>query len=115
MANNAPALDTAFYALADPTRRAVVARLGRGGASVSELAAPFAIGLPTFLKHLKVLEQSGLVETGKHGRTRICRLRPARLTEVETWLAEQRQVWEARTDRLAAYVETHLKDADDAE
>ena len=106
MENHSIPLDAAFHALADPTRRAVVSRLTAGPASVKTLAEPFAIGLPAFLKHLRVLESSGLVETRKRGRTRTCRIRAQRLHEAETWLAEQRALWEAATDRLARHVET---------
>jgi DNA-binding transcriptional ArsR family regulator len=116
MANNLAALDSAFHALADPTRRAVIGRLVAGPASVTELARPFAIGLPTFLKHLKVLEDSGLIGSGKTGRVRVCHLEPARLASAEAWLAEQRSLWEGRADRLAHYVENHIhKDEDDVE
>lgn len=101
-------LDGVFHALADPTRRAVIARLLAGPAPVKMLAQPFAMGLPAFLKHLAVLEDSGLIESHKEGRVRTCRLQAARLAAAEAWLAEQRQLWEARTDRLADYVETHL-------
>lgn len=102
-------LDSAFHALADPTRRAVIGRLIEGPAPVTELAAPFEIGLPTVLKHLRVLEQSGWVRSEKRGRVRTCHLQPQRLRAAERWLAEQRAIWEARTDRLAHYVETHAE------
>jgi DNA-binding transcriptional ArsR family regulator len=108
MANNIASLDSAFHALADPTRRAVVSRLITGPASVTDLAQPFAIGLPTFLKHLKVLEDSGLIGSGKTGRVRTCHLKLARLASAEAWLAEQRTLWEGRADRLASYVESHI-------
>lgn len=101
-------LDTVFHALADPTRRAVIGRLLAGPASVKALAQPFAMGLPAFLKHLAVLEDSGLIASRKEGRVRTCRLQAARLATAEAWLAEQRQLWEARTDRLADYVESQL-------
>ncbi len=103
-------LDSAFHALADPTRRAVVARLMRSPAPVKELAQPFDMGLPAFLKHLRVLEDSGLIATEKTGRVRTCRARVARLQQVETWLAEQRVVWQGRADRLASYVETRMQE-----
>ena len=106
MANDS--LDLAFHALADPTRRAVVGRLMQGPTPVSQLAGPFAIGLPAFLKHLKVLEDSGWIRSEKLGRVRTCHVRPERLRAAEQWLAEQRAVWEGRSDRLADYVETHL-------
>lgn len=101
-------LDTAFHALADPTRRAVVSRLTKGPACVTELAQPFAMGLPAFLKHLRVLEDGGLIATEKTGRIRTCRVRIERLRAAESWLGEQRALWQARTDRLAAYVETRM-------
>lgn len=97
-------LDTVFLALADPTRRAVIGRLGRGPASVSELARPFDIGLPSFLKHIRCLEDSGMIRTTKSGRTRTCTIDSSGLAQAEHWLAEQRAIWEARTDRLEAFV-----------
>lgn len=113
MENLWPSLDTAFHALADPTRRAVLSRLATGAAPVKDLAAPFEMGLPSFLKHLRVLEESGLIHTEKTGRVRTCCLRPERLAETESWLAGQRRLWEARTDQLADYVENQMSgDAD---
>ncbi len=110
-----PSLDAAFHALADPTRRAVISRLTRGPAPVTELAKPFAMGLPSFMKHLRILEKDGLISSEKVGRVRTCRVNSERLTSAENWLAEQRRLWQARTDRLADYVETHLsKGAEDA-
>lgn len=106
MANYSQSLDTAFHALADPTRRAVIGRLINGSASVSELSEPFDLGLPTFLKHLKVLEDSGLITTQKTGRVRTCTLQAKRLEEVETWLTKHRKRWEERLDRFADYVES---------
>lgn len=105
-------LDAAFHALADPTRRAVVKRLMTRPAPVKELAAPFAMGLPAFLKHLRVLEDSGLIATEKTGRIRTCRIRIERLAEAESWLSEQRALWQARTDRLADYVETRMAETE---
>ncbi|MBC7301372.1 MAG: helix-turn-helix transcriptional regulator [Nocardia sp.] len=87
-------------ALADPTRRAVVQRLGRGPVSVGELARPFPITLPSFMKHVRTLESSGLIRTMKSGRVRTCTLNKDRLALVNDWLAEQRLIWEDRTDRL---------------
>jgi DNA-binding transcriptional ArsR family regulator len=107
MANQQTALDTVFHALADPTRRAVVSRLLKGAAPVTRLAEPFAMGLPAFLKHLAVLETSGLIRSEKRGRVRTCRIDSDRLAAAEGWLAEQRAVWQSRTDRLAAFVESH--------
>ncbi len=99
-----PALDETFRALADPTRRAVVQALGRGPASVSELARPFEMALPSFLQHLKVLEESGLVTTTKTGRIRTCTLRKEPLAAAETWLEAQRSLWTQRLDQLDAFV-----------
>lgn len=113
MENYNPPLDTAFHALSDPTRRAVISRLTKGSAPVKELAKPYDMGLPAFLKHLHVLEESGLIVTKKSGRVRTCQILTKRLSEVETWLAEQRALWQASADRLAAYVETQM--TEDAE
>lgn len=110
MENYQPSLDAAFHALADPTRRAVVSRLTRGPAPVKELAEPFAMGLPSFLKHLRVLEKDGLIRSEKVGRVRTCWVNTERLAAAETWLAAQRALWQARTDRLAAYVETEMSE-----
>ena len=104
MAYSSVALDEIFGALADPTRRAVVERLGRGPASVGELAEPFPITLPSFMKHLRVLEDSGLVLTKKVGRTRMCTLDRRRMRRLSTWLEHQRTVWTERTDRLEQFV-----------
>lgn len=106
MPNQQPSLDRVFHALADPTRRGIVARLMRGPATVSELARPLPMALPSVLQHLKVLEHSGLVRSEKRGRVRTCRVDPAALTAAERWLAEQRAYWEGRLDRLEAYLET---------
>jgi DNA-binding transcriptional ArsR family regulator len=104
MDNFCSKLDHVFGALADPTRRAILARLSEGEASVGELARPFAMALPSLMKHIRVLEAGGLVESQKSGRVRTCRLKPAAMTQAERWLLEQRGVWEARLDRLEAYV-----------
>src|SRR5262249_7322910 len=104
MDNLSSYLDHVFGALADPTRRAILARLGEGEASVGELAGPFAMALLGLRKHIRVLEAGGLVESQKSGRVRTCRLNPAAMTHAERWLVEQRAVWEARLDRLEAYV-----------
>lgn len=97
--------DRVFAALADPTRRAVVHRLGSGPGTVSELARDFPIALPSFMKHLRVLETSGLIRTRKTGRVRSCELNRERLALVDDWLAAQRRSWEAHTDRLQAFTE----------
>ena len=94
------ALDRTFQALANPSRRSIVARLTRGPASVSELAAPLTMTLPTVVQHLDVLQRSGLVRTEKVGRVRTCRLEPAPLSSVERWVAEHRSAWETRLDEL---------------
>ena len=108
MENYQTALDAAFHALADPTRRAVLSRLAHGPAPVKELAKPFGMGLPSFMKHLRVLEKDGLISSAKVGRVRTCSVNPQRLAAAESWLTEQRALWQGRTDRLADYVETHL-------
>ena len=110
MPNQQP-IDTMFAALADPTRRAVVERLGSGPASVSELAGAFPIALPSFLQHLKLLESSGLVSTAKAGRVRTCTLEPLALMAVERWIIERRRETEARYDRLAAYLDSQESSA----
>jgi DNA-binding transcriptional ArsR family regulator len=106
MANQSTQLSDVFYALADPTRRAIVGALGRGPESVSTLAAPFAMALPSFMKHLGVLERSGVIRSNKVGRVRTCELVPKALTTAERWMAGQRAAWEARSDRMAAFAET---------
>lgn len=99
-------LNALFSALADPTRRAVITRLGRGPASVSELAAPLSISLPSVTKHVRSLEACGLISTRKSGRIRMCSLNRSRMTLLDAWLDEQRRVWESATDRLEAFVTT---------
>lgn len=97
-------LDGIFQALADPTRRAVLARLGKGPASISDLAEPFDMALPSFMKHIHFLEGSGLIQTRKQGRVRTCIIEKQRFQAVETWLSQQRSLWEGRTDRLEQFV-----------
>jgi len=99
-------LDRLFQALADPTRRAVVERLGRGPAATSELARPFAMALPSFIQHLEVLERAGLVSSAKAGRVRTFQLTPQPLDVVEDWMTTQRRLWERRLDRFDEYVHT---------
>lgn len=115
MENYSSDLDAAFRALADPTRRAVLKRLAMGAAPVKELAAPFSMGLPSFLKHINILEQDGLIVSEKVGRVRTCRVNTAKLAMAEAWLSRQRELWEGRADRLAEYVETQMlgSDSDD--
>lgn len=106
MLNYQKPLDSLFHALADPSRRAIVARLSRGPASVSELAKPLPMSLPGVVQHLQVLEESGLVHSEKVGRVRTCRIDPKALSAAEKWIAEQRKIWEARLDRLGEYLDT---------
>jgi DNA-binding transcriptional ArsR family regulator len=94
-----------FQALADGTRRAIVERLSRGPASVSELAQPFAMSMPAVLQHLQLLEASGVVCSEKIGRVRTCSLAPDALSRVERWLNQQRTAWEHRLDRLGTYLD----------
>ena len=98
-------LDKTFAALADPTRRALVARLVQGPATVSELAKPLPMSLPAAMQHLKVLEESGLVTSQKVGRVRTCRIDPQMLSQAEQWVAERRQMWERNLDRLGAFLD----------
>lgn len=105
MAQYSAVLDDVFVALGDPTRRAVIGRLGRGPTSVGDLAGAFPMTLPSFLKHIRVLESAGLISTAKAGRVRTCALNRERLAVVDDWLAQQRLVWEGRTDRLATLLE----------
>lgn len=106
MENHSVSLDQAFYALSDPTRRSVIQRLISGPATVKELSEPFSMGLPSFMKHIKVLEKAGLISSQKTGRIRTCQIEPIQLTVAEKWLSEQRAIWEGRTDRLAEYAES---------
>ena len=98
------ALDLTFQALADPARRAMVERLSRGPASVSELAQPLAMSLPAVVQHLAVLEASGLVASQKVGRVRTCRMDPAALSLAERWIDQRRREWERRLDRLGEHL-----------
>ncbi|MBX9946060.1 MAG: metalloregulator ArsR/SmtB family transcription factor [Reyranella sp.] len=98
-------LSTTFAALADPTRRAILARLMRGEAAVGELAAPFAMTLPAISKHLKVLERAGLIARGRAAQRRPCRLAAEPLGEVSRWVADYRRFWELRLDRLEDYLQ----------
>ncbi len=107
MLNQSDSLDPLFHALADPTRRAIVERLSRGSASVSELAQPFAMSLPAVIQHLQVLETSSLVRSEKVGRIRTCRIEPGTLRTAEQWIIERRTNWERRLDRLSDYLAEH--------
>ena len=108
MDNYSPQLDNVFQALADPTRRAVLGRLGTGPASIGELAEPFDMALPSFMKHIRYLENTGWIRTHKSGRVRTCTLETKSFEVIESWLREQRRIWEGRTDRLENFVITNL-------
>jgi DNA-binding transcriptional ArsR family regulator len=99
-----------FHALADPTRRSTLARLAKAPAPVTELADPTGLKLPTVMRHLAVLEEAGLITTSKEGRIRTCALVPAALDPVRTWLDEQTEIWEARLERLDAFVMANMKE-----
>ena len=98
-------LDATFAALADPTRRAIVARLASGDATVTELAAPFDISAPAITRHLKVLRQAGLIEQRREAQWRPCHLKPERLREVSDWVEHYRAFWEQSLDRLDRYLQ----------
>lgn len=101
--------DVVFQALSNPTRRKVLEQLSVGPATVSELAAPFDMKLPSFVQHLSILEHSRLVKSKKHGRVRTYEIAPERFKVVEHWLTEQRQLWETRLDRFDGYLK-HLNE-----
>ena len=105
MLNQSEALDRAFHALSDPTRRALLNQLIRGSATVSDLARPFQSTLASIVQHIQVLEGSGLIVTAKVGRTRTCRVSSEAMASVEHWLSERRRIWEERFDRLGALLE----------
>lgn len=102
MAKYDPNLSLVFQALSDPTRRAILARVGQGAVPVTELARPTGLALPTVMRHLTVLEEAKLISTVKIGRTRMCSACPETLAATVDWMVEQRALWEARTDRLEA-------------
>ena len=110
-------LSTTFAALADPTRRAMLARLANGEATVTELAAPFDLSLPAISKHLKVLQRAGLIEQGRQAQWRPCRLKADRLRDVAVWIDQYRRHWEESFERLDAYLreiaETEQPEGDD--
>jgi DNA-binding transcriptional ArsR family regulator len=108
----AAALDRTFHALSDPTRRAMVQRLARGPASVSELARPLSISLPAVMQHLQVLQASGIVRTAKAGRVRTCSVEPKMLSLAERWIAERRESWERKLDRLGDYLDATASEND---
>jgi DNA-binding transcriptional ArsR family regulator len=105
-------LDRVFHALADPARRAMLERLTRGPASVSELAQPLAMSLPAVVQHIAVLEGSGLVRSRKVGRVRTCQIEAGALQRAEQWINERRIQWERRLDRLGDYLVQQAKDTE---
>jgi DNA-binding transcriptional ArsR family regulator len=107
--NQLPELDLVFQSLADPSRRAIVDRLTRGPASVSELAAPLTMSMPAVLQHLRVLQDSGLVRSSKVGRVRTCEIEPAALRTAEQWIADRRSGWERRLDRLGNFLDATVE------
>jgi DNA-binding transcriptional ArsR family regulator len=112
MLNQPSTMDHLFHALADPARRAMLERLSRGPAPVSELARPLPMSLPAAMQHLGVLEAAGLVRSEKIGRVRTCAIDPQVLRQAEQWLSTQRTAWEQRFDRLDAYVKTLESEGD---
>ena len=105
MAKSRIDIDRLFHALGDPTRRAILDRLGRGPLSVSELAAPLGITLTAVMQHLQILEECGLAATEKLGRVRTCRIESAGFDALEQWIRDHRTAWERRLDRLGALLE----------
>ena len=108
-----PALDAVFGALADPTRRAIIAHLARGPASVGDLAAPLPMSPPAVSKHLKVLERAGLLDRERDGRIHRCRLNPGRMGQAEDWIQRTRDFWEGRLENLGRYLENDKMEDDD--
>jgi len=104
-----PKLDLCFSALGDPTRRLILQRLARGEASVSELAEPHDMALPSLMEHLKKLEAANLITSKKEGRTRICELAPNAFTPARDWLSEQSAIWEGRLDRFDDYIKNLME------
>jgi DNA-binding transcriptional ArsR family regulator len=115
MPNQHQRLNQVFQALSDPTRRAVLRRLSRGSAPTLELARPFDMELPSFTQHLRMLEKLGLVKSRKAGRVRTYALAPKALRAAESWMTDQRKLWECRLDQLDAYLLTMKEDADGSE
>lgn len=110
MAKHDTDLSLLFHALADPTRRAILTRLGEGPARVTDLAGPTGLRLPTVMRHLSVLEEAGLIATAKDGRIRTCAIVPEALEPARTWMDQQRAIWEARLDRFDAFVANVMKE-----
>lgn len=111
MVKRSPKLDATFRALADPTRRAILARLRTGERTISELASGFAMTLPAVSKHVYVLERAGLMGVRLEGRVRRCRLEPAALREAEAWMADYREFWETSLDKLEQYAASTTREA----
>jgi DNA-binding transcriptional ArsR family regulator len=109
MAKHDPALTLLFHALADPTRRSMLTRLAEGPVSVTDLAGPTGLRLPTVMRHLSVLEQAGLITTAKDGRVRTCAIAPGAFDPARTWLDQQRALWARQLDRLDAFVMQKMK------
>ena len=109
------ALSVTFAALADPTRRAILARLSAGEASVGDLAEPFAMSLPAVSKHLKVLERAGLITRGREAQWRPCRLKADPMKDAAAWLEDYQRFWDERLDRLDGYLQQLQKDVPDGE
>lgn len=105
MPNQEDSIERTFIALSDPTRRAVVEKLCDGSATVSQLANPFDMSLPSFTQHLSVLEKAGLIVSRREGRSRVCSLNPSVLKSAEDWMASHRKQWESRLDRFEAHLE----------
>jgi DNA-binding transcriptional ArsR family regulator len=105
MPNQNPSIEQTFIALSDPTRLAVVQALSQGSASVSQLARPFNMALPSFTQHLGVLENAGLIVSRREGRRRVCSLNPCTLKQAEDWMASYRRQWEQRMDRFDAHLD----------
>ncbi|GLT12626.1 ArsR/SmtB family transcription factor [Sulfitobacter porphyrae] len=110
MPNQKQPIEQTFVALSDPTRRAVVQKLSEGSATVSQLANPFKMALPSFTQHLGVLEDAGLIVSRREGRSRVCSLNPTALKDAEEWMASYRQQWERRMDRYEVHLETVKKE-----
>lgn len=110
MAKHDPDLSRLFQALADPTRRAMLAKLAQAPARITDLAGPTGLRLPTVMRHISVLEEAGLIKSLKEGRTRTCALVPEALNPMQAWLDEQQTIWEARLDRLDRFVMKAMKE-----
>lgn len=110
MPNQRCLIEQTFIALSDPTRRAVVQALSEGAATVSQLAGPFSMALPSFTQHLGVLEDAGLIVSRREGRSRVCSLNPSALKDAEDWMASHRRQWESRMDRFEAHLEKVKKE-----